>query len=96
MILFSLKALVGNTLFCLHTAMLISGYVTEHPNKEQEAQWQSCLSAIITDCHKNQITSSDDMQRLGKVVLQQFSNDHGKKQYQSNYQYSDQSLCNLQ
>lgn len=67
-------------MFCLHTAMLISGYVTEHPNKEQEAQWQSCLSAIITDCHKNQTTSSDDMQQLGKVVLKQFSNDHGKKQ----------------
>lgn len=76
--------LVGNTVFCLHTAMLISGYVTEHPNKEQEAQWQSCLSAIITDCHKNQTTSSDDMQQLGKVVLQQFSNDHGKKQKNNN------------
>ncbi|XP_029186100.2 uncharacterized protein LOC114953866 isoform X1 [Acropora millepora] len=51
----------------MNAAMLISGYVTEHPNKEQEAQWQSCLSAIITDCHKNQTTSSDDMQQLVSV-----------------------------
>ncbi|XP_068686789.1 mucin-4-like isoform X2 [Montipora foliosa] len=39
----------------------------EHPNKEHEAQWKSCLSAIVTDCHKTQIPSRGDMQQLVSV-----------------------------
>lgn len=52
--------------------MLISNYVTEHPNREQQAQWQSCLSAIVTDCHKSQNVSREEMQQLGNKIMNYF------------------------
>lgn len=56
----------------LFLAMLISNYVTEHPNREQQAQWQSCLSAIVTDCHKSQNVSREEMQQLGNKIMNYF------------------------
>ena len=49
-------------------AVLISNYVREHPNNEYQAEWQSCLSAIVTDYHKSQNRSRGDMLQLGRRV----------------------------
>ncbi|XP_078380047.1 uncharacterized protein LOC144662994 isoform X2 [Oculina patagonica] len=37
----------------LNAAMLINNYVLEHPNQENQTQWQSCLNAIVADYQKN-------------------------------------------
>jgi len=50
--------------------MLINNYVVEHPNQENQTQWQSCLNAIVADCQKNnQDSSRGDLLQLGKDTL---------------------------
>ena len=52
--------------FFIIVAMLISNYITDHPNSEHQDQWQSCLSAIVTDYHKNLDPSKGDSLQLGR------------------------------
>ena len=50
--------------------MLINNYVLEHPNEENQTQWQSCLNAIVADYQKNkQDPSRGDLLQLGKDTL---------------------------
>lgn len=52
------------------SAMLINNYVSEHPNQENQMQWQSCLNAIVADYQKNnQDPSRGDLLQLGKTTF---------------------------
>ena len=54
--------------------MLINNFVLEHPNQENQTQWQSCLNAIVSDYQKNnQDRSRGDLLQLGKdtVILKE-------------------------
>lgn len=48
--------------------MLINNYLLEHPNHENQTQWQSCLNTIVADYQKNNPDSSrGDLLQLGEA-----------------------------
>ena len=50
--------------------MLLSTYVSEHHNQQDQLHWQSCLNAIIADNQgKNQDQPRQDLSQLGKRVI---------------------------
>ena len=52
------------------SALLINNYVLEHPNQENQTQWQSCLNAIVANYQKNKPDPSrGDLLQLGKDTL---------------------------
>ncbi|XP_022800912.1 uncharacterized protein LOC111338659 isoform X2 [Stylophora pistillata] len=52
----------------LSAAMLLSTYVSEHSNQQDQSQWQSCLNAIISDYQeKNQDIHRQDLSPLVSV-----------------------------
>ena len=58
------------------SAMLINNYVLEHPNQENQTQWQACLNAIVADYQKNnQDSSRGDLLQLGKEIDSSYRRD---------------------